>query len=41
MKIGKQNDKSRENRKERWRLLTRFVIVKCQGINKTWFIFVI
>ena len=39
MNIGKQSDKLRENRKERWRLLKRFIIVKVQAINKTLFIF--
>jgi hypothetical protein len=34
MNIGKQTDKLREYHKERWLLLTRFIIVKDQGINK-------
>jgi hypothetical protein len=34
MNIGKQNNKLREGHKERWRLLTRVILVKAQGINK-------
>jgi hypothetical protein len=41
MNIGKQNDKLRENPKERWRLLNRFIIVKGQSINKTCFFFLL
>ena len=37
MNIGKQNDKLSENHKERWQLLTRFIVIK---INKTKLIFV-